>query len=396
MVASRRLFEIGLYATGPVAIFVTAPILARGLGPEGRGELGVAQSVASFALALGAVGQAEVYLSDRKNGSGNIQVAGRIAFLGATVTSILAAIWSLVLGVSPFVVLATVILIPLLSQSQLWRSSAIAGRRLSLPAFNNAAGAILRVVLLLALVFVAALSTASAMLAIQLSAALAALLTVGAYSFRQPREAIGKPGRGSYKDSFRRGLPLIAFSLLTSVTLRSDIIALQVFDDAEAVGIYAAAASLSMAVLSISGAFKTRAQGAVFDANPRRSVRRELLVVGCVGSVGALGAIILSPWIVEVLLGPRFESAVPILQVLAVSCVALLVLDTVHGVLAVLGKRRIMVLVGGTGAATRLATLLVFVPSLGPMGAAISTVISYTVASLVGWIVIHRGLAKAI
>lgn len=394
--ASRRLFEIGLYAAGPAAIFITAPILARGLGPEGRGELGVAQSVASFALALGAVGQAEVYLADRKNGSGNIQVAGRIALLGATFTSILAAIWLLVLGVSPFVVMATVILIPVLSQSQLWRSSAISGRRLSLPAFNNAAGALLRVVLLLALVFIAALSTASAMLAIQLSAALAALLTVGVYAFRQPKDAIEEAGLACYGDSFRRGLPLIAFSLLTSVTLRSDIIALQVLDDAEAVGIYAAAASLSMAVLSISGAFKTRAQGAVFDASPRRSVRRELIIVSCIGSVGALGAILLSPWIVEVLLGPGFESAVPILQVLAVSCVALLVLDTVHGVLAVLGKRKVMVLVGGAGAATRLATLLVFVPSLGPMGAAISTVVSYTVAGVVGWIAINRGLAKAI
>lgn len=388
----RRIYEILLYCAGPLAIFLTAPILARGLGPAGRGELGVAQSVASFALALGTLGQAEVLLADRRNGNGNLRVSGNIAMFGGVSSAIIAAISLFCMGIDMPVIIAAVILIPVLSQSQLWRSVAISKQALRAPALNNFYGAVFRVILLGLLAITPFLSPSSAMMALQISAAIAAFISLRTFARRSTRSEPQASKKGTYRSNLVRGLPLIAFSLLTSITLRSGIIALQVFSDPVSVGIYAGASSLSMAVLSISGAFKSRVQAAVFLPNSRLRVQRELILVTGVGVAGASVAILSAPWIVRILLGPEFVSAIPLLKILALSCIGLLLLDSIHGLLAAMGKRQAMVIVGAIGASSTVISLVFLVPTLGATGAAISSVISCSIASICGWFIIRPSL----
>lgn len=388
----RRLIELALYAAGPISILLTAPILARGLGPEGRGELGVAQSIASFALALGTLGQAEVLLADRRDGIGNLRLSGRISMLGGIISATMGAAILLLMEIDPTLILAALILIPILSQSQLWRSISISKHYLGPPAMNNFGGAVLRVAFLLTLVMTTFLSTATAMFALQLSACLAAIITLRGIAQKSTKFESRKIGLPDIILNIRRGLPLIVFTLLTAVTFRSGIIALQVFSDPKNVGVYAAASSLSMAVLSISGAFKSRTQAAAFLPRSRKRVSYEIRLVTALGMLGATAAIIVAPWIVQILLGPEFQSAIPLIQVLAISSIGLLVLDNVHGLLAVLGQRRAMVSVGAVGAISTVVTLLGFVPFYGAMGAAVSAVVSLTLSSAVGWQMVKKHL----
>jgi hypothetical protein len=48
----HRIPELLLYSIAPLAMLVTAPLLARGLGPVARGQYGVAIAIGTFALTL--------------------------------------------------------------------------------------------------------------------------------------------------------------------------------------------------------------------------------------------------------------------------------------------------------------------------------------------------------
>ncbi len=391
----KRIGEIALYLLAPAAILITSPLLAQGLGPDGRGQLGLIQSVASFAAAFGALGQAEVLLGDFRRGAPNIRLSSRIAFAGAVLSMGASFGAALFLGIPWAVAVAGLFLIPVLNQTQIWRSVAIANRRLMLPALANGLGAAIRTGLIAALFFTGLLNPTTAIGAIQVALALGAALTMGAFAHRW---SVANPFQRSAEDHPIRhqlvgGSPILVFTLLTTVTLRADVIVIGMLSSAEELGIFAAASALSMAVLSISGAFKSRAQAAVFSTRPGRGVAREALVVFGLGCFGAAVAFPLAPLLVSILLGPGYEAAIPLIRILAVASVALLLLDMVHGLLAALGARPAMVATALVGASATIVSLLLLVPSGGAIGAAWATLISYAAAVTVGFILVGRTIA---
>lgn len=387
-----RLIELALYAAGPAAIFLTAPVLARGLGPVGRGEFGVAQSVAALALAIGSVGQAEVYLADRREGEGHYRSASIVAVTGSAVVSVLAFATLSALGIPALTAACAVVLLPILSQAQLWRSVAISAGSVDRPAIFSAGSALLRVVLLLVLAIFSLVSSASAILAVQLASSLAAIGVLGPFAYKSRRaEPVDRAG---VSDTFVKGVPMLGFGLLTSVTLNSDIIVLQLTARPDAVGTYSAVAALCLSGLAVSGAFKSRMQVALFDSRSTDRFRTELAILGMSLLLAVTITMLLADPIVELLFGAEFHGAGRLLRVLSVAAGGLVLLDVAHGGLIALGRRRLLLYVAGVGAATRLATLAILVPPLGTLGAAIASACTFWVAAGIGLVLVWRALPQ--
>ncbi|GAA5038044.1 lipopolysaccharide biosynthesis protein [Microbacterium fluvii] len=390
----HRLIELSLFLLAPLAIFVTSPLLAQGLGVTDRGELGVIQSIASFAAAFGALGQAEVFLADLRTGTANLSVASRVAMTGGVLAAGVALPVAMALGVDPLVALVALCFVPVINQSQIWRGLAVSRHKLRLNAAANGLAAVLRAGLIAGLFAVGALTVASAIGSIQFALAIGAVATIGWSAWRWRRGLKSeRPSMRELTDSLRRGSPMLVFTLLTTVTLRSDVLMLDALSTSSELGIYAAAASLSMAVLSISGAFKSRAQAALFGEDPRKAVGRELLILLVFGMVGALIAVITAPYLVTLLLGPGYESAASLLRVLAFGSVALMFLDVGHGLLAAVGARGRLLLTAAVGAGCTVLTLSVLLTwGYGAEGAAWASLVSYSVASVAGLLLFNGAL----
>src|SRR4051794_38334544 len=81
----KRPVELLLYAVSPLATLITAPLLARSLGVEGRGYYGVALTVVGFALMLSAWGQSETLLTEARRGHDYYHAQARLTLGGGLI-----------------------------------------------------------------------------------------------------------------------------------------------------------------------------------------------------------------------------------------------------------------------------------------------------------------------
>lgn len=381
-----------MYAASPLALVVTSPILAQGLGPEDRGQLGLAQAAVAVAVSCGSLGQSELLLSVRNTARGSYAQHARVALLSSSFTSSVAGACLVAMGLPLSVVIPAVLLTPVQAQVALWRAVVLKQQRYLLPAAANAFGATLRVTILPLLMVAGVLSLGAAYVVIQASLILGALVFMGFRSFRGQSQVRSGTGTVSSWKLAGQGSPLVAFSLFTTVTLNANLFFLNGRVSAVDLGVFAAATALTTAVLSVSGAFKTRVQGALHSSSRRKKYHRELGVAVAVATLGASTAVVLAPLLVDVLLGEGYEAAVGVMRVLGVASGVLVIMDCMHGALAVLVDRRTMVIVAFCGAATLSVTSLLLIPSMGIVGAAIATLIGYGVVATIGVIIVERSL----
>ncbi len=385
-----RVPELVLYSISPLATLITAPLLAHGLGPVGRGQYGVATAVGMFALTLGAWGQAETYLGEARAGRLSVKQQSRITWVGGTIVGVLTAIALIGLGIPVLTSVLTAVWVPLLAQANVWRAVCVALGRLKEPALFNAVGPIARVLLLLVLTWLAILNVDTAVTATQAALAVAAVTTMWLVVRKLPKHHDSE--LVPVRTLLHSGGSIITFSLLNAITLRADLVILQLFASANDVGLYAAPASLTTAALALSAAFKSRIQSAAFSSHSGASVAKEALPVLVLGMIGAGVLWFTAPILVQVFFGDEFVDSIPLLRLLGFATIPLLMLDLAHGVLIVLAKRKELIFVGGVGAAAVLIGLIVLTPSLGATGAAIAGIIGYSVAATVSWGVVIRDM----
>ena len=167
------------------------------------------------------------------------------------------------------------------------------------------------------------------------------------------------------------------------MTLRADVIVLQLVAAPTEVGLYAAPASLTTAALALSMAYRPRVQAAAFSTAPLRGILRNCLQVFVLATIGTVALWLATPLIVPILFGSRFQDAVPLMRTLAFAIVPLLMVDLVFAALIVLGRQRDLLVVAAGSAALNVVALCVLCPLWGAHGAAVATVLSYSLADRV-------------
>lgn len=389
-----RVVELLLYAISPLATLVTAPLLAQGLGPVARGHDGVAVAVGTFAVTLGSWGQSETYLGEARSGRSNIRQQARISWWGGGAAGILSAVALTALGIPVTTSVLTAVWIPVLSQANLWRSVCIAFGFLKEPALFTALGPVLRIVALLGLTWCAFLNAESAVMATQLTSVVAAFGTMWLVVRQVPDG--GSSELVLISALLRTGGSIIAFSVLNAITLRSDLVILQVFVSPHEVGLYAAPASLTTAALALSNGFKSRLQAAAFSEDSGTSVAREALPVLVLGTVGAGILWVIAPRLVQTFFGDEYQGSIILLRLLGVATVPLLLLDLAQGLLIVLAQRRQLISVGAVGAVTVSLSLALLCPPFGATGAAVACIVGYAVTAAVAWLVLVPDLRRGV
>ena len=387
-VAFNRGLELLLYGVGPITTLATAPILAHGLGPAGRGQYGVAIAVATLVATSGSWGQAEVFLMRSRSGTDHYRLHSRITWVGGATASVVCVFVLLALGLPLSTALVTAVWIPILTQTGLWRSASIARGQLKLPALDSALGSLLKVASLAALAAVTLLSVDSSIFAYQGTLALGSLVTVGLASWRS---GLARQRRATrLRPLLISGTGIIAFNLLHAVTLRADVIVLQLVAAPAEVGLYAAPASLTTAALALSIAFKPRVQAAALAAAPFRGIARNCVLCFALAAVGTVALWLATPFVVPILFGSQFDGAEPLTRMLAFAIGPLLMVDLIFAALIVLGRQRDLLLVAAGSALLNLMALGVMCPLWGAYGAAVANVVSYSLATAFGAVVLVR------
>jgi len=389
----RRLVELGLYATAPLAALVTTPILARALGPEDRGLLGVSVAVCSIAAMVAAWGQAESMLNGLRHNDAHLGASGRVLRLSAPIGAVGALALMILLGVPPLAALVSAVFIPLVAVGAVWRSVAVARQDTTHVAAASGLAATLRVVVIMGLALAGALTLVSSSATLQAALALGTLLALlpSAQRHYRSRPPAHYPRRATpLVGEFRAAMPYVAFGSLTAVTLRADVLVLQVFASPHDVGVYAACAALGQAGLAVSGYFKTRAQATLFSGQGAHATRRELFLAATISSGAVALVAVASEPITSALLGDQFQGATQVLRFVALSSWSVMMLDIVQGLVTAGLSRDKLLNLAAVGAVVTLTCLLVGVPAWGAPAAAAAVAMGASAAVAVGLRMLRR------
>ena len=392
MRSPRRTVEFLLYASGPAVGIVTTPFLARGLGPEARGVLGLILTVTAIATMLGNLGQAEVLAADGRS-TGPSGASIRVGLAGGVVAGMLTGVVLGIAGVDPASTVIACLAIPLLVAVGLMHSLAIAARDTTRPAVGNSIAGAIRLVLIPLLAVTALLTLPSAAAILLFGFVLGMSVALLPYARTALRLDTRDPAR-SLRSTLHAGSSVVAFGAITAITLRADVFAVALLGDPVALGTYAAVVAVGQAGLAVSAHFKARVQAVAHaGSNARRLILAETAPLLGVCAAAIVGAALLAEPAAAVLFGPDFPGAADLLRVVAVSASAQLILDVVHGLLTVLGRRRELVVTASIGAITTVAMLALLVPPFGPVGAAFATAVAAATACLVGGAIGLRAVA---
>jgi PST family polysaccharide transporter len=366
---------------------VTLPYLARVLGPAGWGSLAVVQSFAQYlnllieyGFNLSATREVARYRADRN------RLAELLAgVFGAKVCLSLLAIlltfglslWVGALGRDPRLLWSGVFWAVAFAFSPTWFFQGL--ERLRLVA-GLEVGAKLAAT---ALIFILVRESADAWKVLFLQG-IASVFSSGLAMFLAYREVGFRwPSWPGALGALRSGWGLFFFRAAVSLYTVGNVFILGLFAAPQWVAYYAGAERLTKAFLGLleplNRTFFPRLNH-LFGKSTQEAARlanRVTEIMGLAGVIGAFLVAVLAPWIVQVLLGPGYEPAVPVMRIL-VLLLPLIALSNALGIqwMLTLGLDRpfnIVILAAGL---LNLALALVLVPRLAYIGMAYAVLLA--------------------
>ena len=381
----------------PVVALVTSPILARVLGPAGRGELAALLTPLAFADAIASVGAplAASYFISRGVDERAVRRAGVVVVTaaGAVTVLVLLATSGALLADYPELRLVLVLLAPsvlLGGYINLYRGIRTGQQAYGHLNANLWAGALSRLLAILVLAGIGAMTATSVAVASIVTGLLAGLAL-----HRRRRGPAGEPLRlrpfASYAVRGWYG------TLSSSITARLDQLLLITVVPAAALGNYAAAVTIAEAPGFVSAVVQrlllVRSAGGS-EADLAGSLRGMRLAVGFNLAVLA-GVLALADVVVAVLFGPEFTEAATLLRILVVGTAVWGVSQAATGLLLGAGRP------GASSTADVVAgvvTVLGVYPAVlvaGTRGAAVLAVLAYVLSGLVKLVVLRRALGTS-
>lgn len=367
--------------------------VARYLGPDGYGLLSFAGSYVMLFSALALFGLESLLVRDLVT-----RPEEREAILGTTCLIRLTAGLAAYLLALPLLLLirpndsATLLLTALLGSSllfqsleviDLWFQSRVLSRFSVCArsvAFLLCAAAKLALVLSNASLFAIAVATAAEALLTGLGLVLAYRLAGGSLrSWHWDRHQFRRLVSGA--------VPMLLSGVVLMIYLRVDQVMLGALADAGQVGQYAAAVRIAEVWYFVPGAivssvFPDLVQ--VRERDPalfREKLQRLYNLLVFLGYAVALPVTLLAPWLVELLFGPSYRPAGPLLAVLiwAGLFANITVVRNAHFIALEWG--RALLWATTAGAVANLLLNLALIPRYGAMGAALATCLSYWIAA---------------
>lgn len=374
--------RVGTYAIG----FLASTLIARALGPEGKGLYTLPAVAAGIAVTLGAAGleHAHVHLAARGVPLPTLWANASVAAgaLGALCWVVAAVIWAVAPGVFGGVPVAWVVaamgLVPVLLGNLFRWNLLQLDHRVVTAARATVAGVAAHVVVVAGLVAAHALTPFRVVALMWLANGVTWLL------LRRAGGRAGLRGAAVCGRDLRRalafGLRAHAGIVFVFLLFRVDQVMVGRMLGFEALGIYALAVALAEVLWIASDPIaqallphQVRA-GASRDRALASEAARVCLLVAATGGVVAWLA---APWAVELLYGPAFAGAVWPFRLLLPGVAIFAGYRPMHAVLLKEGRPVLASVLGGGALLANVVLNLVLVPEMGVAGASIGSSVAY-------------------
>jgi O-antigen/teichoic acid export membrane protein len=397
----KRFLRIGFALTGGAQLFyagasmVGGILVARALGPQGRGTISVLMAVGALSVLLASLGvyTSSIYFigrfkEDRDAVISNATLAG---LAGGVITAvILAAVGMafhehLLPGISIGLFLVFVLSVPFNYFNEFESRTALGIGRvglMNLPlvvgggslAFGTAA--VLAIfghdLLPLVILRVATEGVVAVVLFV-------AVRRITAFAFKPSRRLFGR--------QVRYGVRNYSSALLWAFLLQSDILLLNHFVGTGETGVYSVAVSLGLPVTVLAAALGTLVfQRVSAEESPRNRVEdtnRLLRMLVPVAALATIGIGVAAPWLIPAVYGDAFGDAVGALELLLPGLFVLTLEIVLMNFLAGEGAPSIVYRAPLVGLTLNFCANLYVIPRWGIDGAAVTSTIAYTLVFLV-------------
>ena len=121
------------------------------------------------------------------------------------------------------------------------------------------------------------------------------------------------------------------------------------------------------------------------------AVWRYPLALAGIGAVGIAAAQFFAQPLCDILFGSEYEGAASVMRVLAVAAAMQMLLDVGQGMLIAAGKRGPLLGVAAVGATATILMLLLLVPHMGAVGAAVAATAGGAVSVVVAFVLLLGG-----
>ncbi len=380
---------------GVLVALLTSIVVARSLGPRGKGE---------FDLALASIQLLALVVGLSLPGGITYVVAKRLA--GTREVSLFVLLSAAIQGVVAFALVALVsdvasneifgldsadnrlnilvgIGVGVTTASLGWRAILIGTERVPLASWLDVVARLVGLVALVIAYLVGGLTAISFLTAWLAGTFLGTLIALVPAAWR----AVG-PRSIAASTAIRFAAPSWLANLLQFLNYRLDLFLVGYFRDLRAVGLYALAATLAQLIWLVSNSVASVVfpRIAVADEPPLVAARRTASLARGVLFVGlALGAClaVAAPIAIPTLYGAEFRDALPALFLLIPGVVVFGPANVFGAHLAGVGKPRLNLWVSAISLVVTVLLDLLLIPRYGFVGAAIASTASYAVATMV-------------
>ena len=219
---------------------------------------------------------------------------------------------------------------------------------------------------------------------------IAAAMLLFALLWRHGHRVGIRHGASDVRPLMTSAAPLVGHAILGLAIFNSDLIFLRLLKDARTAGMYAAAYTLISFLLNLGVAYGNSLlpvlarEGATSDPSRQRSLfdHAMIQVLTVALPVGA-GGFLLAGGLMGLVFGPEFAASVPALQVLIWSIVVAWVRNVVQMGLIARDRQSFVLRTSMWSAAANLALNLALIPRFGMIGAAVATLATETLRTVV-------------
>jgi O-antigen/teichoic acid export membrane protein len=374
----------------PAAMLVTQVLLAQSLGVSGRGTVAAATAPLMLAVALLTLGLPEslTYFVARSGGGGHTRQFGislaAVAISGSIGTLLIALLAQPLSAGSKqlagLMTIASAALVPALFTATL-RGVAFGAHSWWLVMAERALGALLQLITVCVLFVIGSLTPMTATLTIAATTFVSAVV----YLFT-PRWWTALRGSNNTSGS-SPSLPRVASyawkiwvgSMAGIVLMRLDQVMMTPLAGVDQLGIYVVAVNVSNVALLFNSAVRdvmfAVESGEASTARVGRAARISTLITALVGA----GIAAASPWMVPILFGRDFATAVPVVAVLLAASILGNPGSVAGAALSARGRPGLRSLALAIATVLYVVAMFLLVPSFGALGAALAMLVGATV-----------------